>query len=191
MQVSTFKMNGLIYNNYRLIKNIGEYSEYLKELNNKFALSEAEIKDRHERKYTGHDSTLFTSVAEFFNVNDIEPFSLDEKLIRSKTLHGQILSDQLKDICNGYSLAINTKGGYFPIKPSDQIEIISSNEIKKFTTKDIKISRWPNGKHFYAKVGNIDVVDSGGNVKWNTHYAAQMAAERFMKEPNGQMRRTL
>jgi len=184
MQTVTFKMNGLTYNNYRLIRNLDEYSEFLKELNNKFTLSDAEIKDRHERKYIGHDSTLLTSIAEFFSINDIEPLSLDEILLRSKILYGRVLSDQLKDICNGCSLAINDKGGYFPIKITDHIYIVSSNDIKEFTVKDIKISRWANGRHFYAKVGNIDVVDSDGNVKWNTHYAAKRESNRFLEKLN-------
>lgn len=183
MKAVTFKMNGLTYNNYKLIKNLEDYSEFLKELNNKFILSEAEIKDRHERKYTGHDATLLTSIAEVWNVSDIEPLSLEEKLLRSKLMHGQILSDQLKDICNGYCLVINEKGGYFKIKSVDDIEIITS-EVKEFTAKDIKITRWPNGKHFYAKIKNIDVIDEDGNVKWNSHYIAQCEAEKYLKRLN-------
>lgn len=46
---------------------------------------------------------------------------------------------------------------------------------------DIKISRWPEGKHYYAKVGKYDVQDEKGNVKWNTAKEAKRVAKTFLK----------
>jgi hypothetical protein len=49
-------------------------------------------------------------------------------------------------------------------------------------TEEIRIIKWPDGKHFYAKVGNADVVVDGKQ-KWDSKYAAQKAAERFLRTP--------
>jgi len=46
----------------------------------------------------------------------------------------------------------------------------------------IKVSKWPNGNHFYAHVDNIDVVDERGNIKWNTAKLAEKAAKKFMSK---------
>lgn len=44
----------------------------------------------------------------------------------------------------------------------------------------IKISKWPQGKHYHAIVNGIDVVDDDGNRKWNTVKAAERAVKKFM-----------
>lgn len=43
----------------------------------------------------------------------------------------------------------------------------------------ISISRWPNGKHFYVKVDDIDI-EWNRRRKWCTERAAQKAAESFI-----------
>ena len=47
------------------------------------------------------------------------------------------------------------------------------------TENDINIISWPGGKHYYAKVGNYDVVVNGVQ-KWNTKYEAREAAKTFI-----------
>jgi len=44
----------------------------------------------------------------------------------------------------------------------------------------ITISRWPNGRHYYARVDGEDVVIDG-RMKWDTYGAAEKAAERWMQ----------
>jgi hypothetical protein len=44
----------------------------------------------------------------------------------------------------------------------------------------IELFKWPNCKHWYAKVGDTEVKWEG-NVKWNTEDAARTAAELFKK----------
>jgi hypothetical protein len=45
----------------------------------------------------------------------------------------------------------------------------------------ISVSRWPNQKHYYARVDGLDVVWEGDS-KWNTETAARRAAEKFMEK---------
>jgi hypothetical protein len=45
----------------------------------------------------------------------------------------------------------------------------------------IKLFRWFEGKHWYAKIdGEIDVVDKRGNQKWNTSEQAMKEAKEFI-----------
>lgn len=76
-----------------------------------------------------------------------------------------------------------SKGGYFPIKQDNEYRILET-DTKKYTNKDIKINKWFGGKHFYAKISEIDVVDEFGNVKWNTEEDATKAAEKYIKKLN-------
>ena len=77
---------------------------------------------------------------------------------------------------------INTNGGYFGY--ADSLEISDTKEIPhwKLPTEEIRILQWPGGKHYYAKVGNQDVVVDGLQ-KWNSKYDAQRAAEKFLRTP--------
>lgn len=43
----------------------------------------------------------------------------------------------------------------------------------------INLSRWPNGKHWYATVNGMDVKEDNGQRKWNTPEAAERAAKKF------------
>ena len=51
--------------------------------------------------------------------------------------------------------------------------------LERPTENDINIIRWPGGKHYYAKVGNYDVVVNDVQ-KWNTKYEAREAAKTFI-----------
>jgi hypothetical protein len=76
---------------------------------------------------------------------------------------------------------INSNGGYFGYNTN--LEVTDTQEISKYKlpTEEIRIISWPNGKHFYAKIGNADVVVDGRQ-KWDTKAEAQLNAEKFLKE---------
>ena len=50
-----------------------------------------------------------------------------------------------------------------------------------YSINDIKIVQWPNGEHYYAKIGNMDIVDDKGNQKWNTYDEAFLNAKKFLE----------
>lgn len=45
---------------------------------------------------------------------------------------------------------------------------------------DVRYMQWAGGIHWYAKVGNLDIVDEHNNQKWNTEGEAHKAAEWFV-----------
>lgn len=50
-----------------------------------------------------------------------------------------------------------------------------------FVQDDIRIIQWPGGDHYYAKIGDEDVVWENKQ-KWNSRSEAMKAAKRFLKK---------
>ena len=46
---------------------------------------------------------------------------------------------------------------------------------------DCRFIQWPEGRHWYAKCGNIDIVDKYGNQKWSDKSYAQKIAKEWCK----------
>jgi len=84
-----------------------------------------------------------------------------------------------KTLVESGRLFINSVGGYFGF--SDMLLITDTKEIGVWALPEekLRIISWPNGEHFYAKVGNMDVVIDGKQ-KWDTKAEAQAAGERFL-----------
>jgi hypothetical protein len=183
MKRVSIKMRGIEYKDCYFIDSLDSYKEYISELNNKFAVSESEIKNI--KTFVGHGYSMLTGISGMLEgmPADNDEVGRNRILCNLKCLHATVLCNQLEDILNGKKLVINKKGGYFPIKIGEEYEIIE-NESTPYTEKDIKLKKWWGGNHYYAKVGNIDVVDSDGNVKWNNESTAMEKAKQFLLELN-------
>lgn len=171
----------LEYKDHYLIENIEQYKEYLLILNNKFNVSESEI--RNNKTFIGHGHSNLTGISGMFcgmidNINDRTPM-----LAHLKTLHGNVLSNQLKNILNEEKLVINKNGGYFLIKKNQEYKTYNTSN-NRYTEENIKINKWYGGSHFYAKIDDLDVVDDDGNVKWNTEKRAREVALKFIQTLN-------
>lgn len=61
---------------------------------------------------------------------------------------------------------------------------------EQYHFEDVRYSKWDmdwltvKGTHWYAKIGNLDVKDKDGNMKWNTKEEAEDAARWFCQELN-------
>lgn len=53
-------------------------------------------------------------------------------------------------------------------------------EVNRPQMSDVRFIRWEGGIHYYAKIGNLDVVDENRNQKWNTKAEAEKAARGFI-----------
>ncbi len=49
---------------------------------------------------------------------------------------------------------------------------------QKDTAPKIKLSKWPDGNHWYVFVDGVEVIENGCQ-KWNTPHEAEAAAERY------------
>jgi hypothetical protein len=108
------------------------------------------------------------SVLDFIDVLTDSVFKVKEKLIDE-----------------GHTLYINKAGGFMPfLGPEYEVkETIISEELAfpEYSEKDIKIIKWPNGVHYYAKVGSMDVVVDD-EMKWKTEERAYEKALEFLKD---------
>lgn len=53
---------------------------------------------------------------------------------------------------------------------------------EEFSIDNVKYLQWYNGKHWYAKMGKIDIVDENGNQKWNTREEAENAVKKYIEK---------
>jgi len=82
---------------------------------------------------------------------------------------------------------VNPVGGYRFLDKS--VKVLNELEKDEMVWPDdndleIKVSRWPEGIHYYAKVGKYDVQDEESNVKWTTSKQARTEAKKFLKRIN-------
>lgn len=80
---------------------------------------------------------------------------------------------------------VNQVGGYRFL--DNRVQVLEELEREEIIFPEderlgIKISRWFEGKHYYAKVGQYDVKDEEGNLKWNTAQEAEKQAKKFKKK---------
>ena len=75
---------------------------------------------------------------------------------------------------------------FFEIAETVEKETFAYPTKKVWKLDDVRYMQWNmlgnKGTHWYAKVGNRDVVDSDGNMKWNTRAKAEDAARYFLSE---------
>jgi hypothetical protein len=103
----------------------------------------------------------------------------------SQYLSEKIFMRKLQMIFEGHTLYINKVGGFMPFLGEDyEVRSEVTSEVFKFpeyTKQDINVTRWPNGKHYYAKVGHMDVVIDGMD-KWCDVDTAHKMAEEFLSK---------
>lgn len=74
---------------------------------------------------------------------------------------------------------VNINGGWQT--PSSYLTILREVQSLKWPDIEPRYLRWPNGKHYYIKVGDQEVVVDGQS-KWNTIESAKMAYAKWIKE---------
>lgn len=102
----------------------------------------------------------------------------------AQTIDEWLLIPKLKALESG-PIYIGIAGGWCTLGNSEIVETRLSHFFPQSESRDIRIIQWPNGKHFYAKIGDQDVFEknSNGDVikqKWDTETEARTAAEKFL-----------
>ena len=160
----------LEHDNMILLESVADVIEYDKKIRASFIKEAAQdVIHASKRNFLGHCDTPLGNIAHGISV------ATGKGELKCLTdLCNDVFKSQLLDALNGSVLAVNHNGGYFKIKETD--EIIELKEFK-FTEKDIRIIKYEGGTHFYAKIGNEEVVDDyDGSTKWRTHDYAYKTA---------------
>lgn len=131
-------------------------------------------KARNKGQEVSHTTDVITRGVEFITDRNGKGCLYNQAVIMA-----DVQQNMVDAIHRGYRLSINPYNGvsYMTIPHDVVLEFI---EVGKYTKDDIKVSRWPDGSHWYAKIGYIDVVVDGEH-KWNARWEAQSKAEQFLK----------
>lgn len=119
-------------------------------------------------------------------VDNNKPLSLIDA---SCQFENRLYTDKLTAILKYGKIFINKNGGYF----SDHKDLVITETLEKtieeiifpqYEEKDIRITKWEGGTHFYAHVGMFEVFEHDGTNKWNTHEEAMKKAKSFLWNVN-------
>ena len=181
MKKVNLKAYNQTYKGFILIENISDLIDFRHEMTYGLMKESATtLVDRAETEQKGgsvsHATDAITNAVE--KVNKIRPKGV---IYAHAELMGNYTIDQDKIVSSGKSIAINPYNmvSYFTVPDDSEIEFVSLEE--KYSVEDIKISRWDGGVHWYAKIGQIDVVIDNEQ-KWNARWVAQKKAEQYLKE---------
>lgn len=94
-----------------------------------------------------------------------------------------IAQQQLDRIHEDGAIYINSVGGYHSKATYNQYVVKDKLIFPDFKSSDIKIEQFPGGTHWYAYVGNMQVIN-GDIRKWNSYKEAYEYAKKYVSETN-------
>lgn len=169
--------NGIYYKNMILIDNMDDLQYYHEKIYNGNVKDAAkDICNKITKKTLGHVTNTLADAC-----NQISSATGAGSLWTLSDISSKVIVSQIKLVARGKKIVINSVGGYFDLSEKDIIEPINNT---KYTTKDIKITQYTGGKHFYAKIAGIEVEDEYGDKKWNTYKYAESVAKEYINKLN-------
>ena len=123
-------------------------------------------------------------------------FSGNPWVVDAINLENQILNNRINDFLEFGKIYLADgvqqfmyREDLFDIVEEIDSEILSYPKEAQFHIEEVRYMQWdvpgfPKGEHWYAKIGNMDVRDKAGNMKWNTKEEAVKAAEWFCQYLN-------
>jgi len=133
-----------------------------------------------------HPTTAWRIAVNIMNDLYREPWAL-----AAVRLENQVFQDRIKYFEKYQTMYL--ANGVIHFCPNwDMHEIVEEVELEEleypreaqFHLEEVRYMQWnmpgiTQGQHWYAKIGNRDVKDEDGNMKWNTKEEAEKAAEWF------------
>jgi len=117
------------------------------------------------------------------HINTIGEYSFGADFFKIDKLKEKMYKTQVKALNEYKELYINPAGGYQYETNSHKIQCldeICKNILEFPITKDnIRIIKWPGGKHYYIKINNEDVIIENRQ-KWNTRKEAEEALNLYV-----------
>jgi len=131
-----------------------------------------------------------------FGVDTLNRFSGNPWVVDAVNLENQVLHSRIDDFLKYGKIYLADgvqqfmyRDDLFEIVEEVDSEILSYPREAQVHIEEVRYMQWevpgyPKGEHWYAKIGNMDVRDKEGNMKWNTKEEAIKAAEWFCQELN-------
>lgn len=135
------------------------------------------IKDIFSNDRNDISSNWGKSIQQYLDIKGGSPVDI------SITLENKVFQGKQRCLELNHTLLLRSNGSYSVL--TDDLEIINTIEKEKmvypsYSESDIKISQWPGGNHYYAKIGEMEVSDNSGNIKWNTSKQAYEIALSYL-----------
>lgn len=96
---------------------------------------------------------------------------------------GTIARNQLRDLMDYGAIFINRFGGYHGDVDQSFNKFVRRKQLvfPDFKENEIRVEQFPNGKHYYAYIGDTQVRD-GDILKWDTYKEAYKKALEYIRE---------
>ena len=118
------------------------------------------------------------------NAVEIEMKMKDKSWLDAATsLEERTYHDRIKTFLAGKPIYLTNGLAYYP--PIEHPKYDEEKWIEKliypfeYNYDDVRFIQWPDGRHWYAKCGSIDIVDKYGRQKWYDKSYAQEIAKKW------------
>lgn len=103
----------------------------------------------------------------------------------ANSLEEHTYKDRIKKFLEGKPIFFTDGLPYYPpIEWPDYDEEVWKDELEfpyEYKFEDVRFIQWPGGRHWCAKLGNIDIVSEYGSQKWSDKYYAMEVAKKWCK----------
>lgn len=157
-----------------------------------------EIKAGIHDKVAGykHASSAWRQAVDAITMFNLKGLENNHWIINATLLENEVLSSRIRDFEMGRELYL--ADGVVSFCPRwdmfEKVDEVETNELvypreAQFHFEEVRYLKWDvpgvtKGQHWYAKIGNMDVKDKDGNMKWDTREEAEAAAKWFCQELN-------
>lgn len=140
-------------------------------------------KDYNGEKYLyskNHSSSLWRYAVEM-----TMQFGGESWLNAANSLEEQTYKNRIERFLEGKPIFLTDGLPYFPPKEWPEYdEEVWKDELEfpyEYNYEECRFLQWPNGRHWYVKIGNIDIWDKYGNYKFSDKSYAQEVAKKWCK----------
>lgn len=168
---------------YLLLESLEDLMKYLEVMGKVSTETYFHLKEKH-KSLDHFSSDAECAVGSLFLTNNNNRKSAIDDLLH---LSNSMCKPKLDLILKGEKLLIGENlFGFMPYseKTCNILEIVKKEMLvfpeKSYTHEDIRVIKWPNGKHYYAKIGNCDVIIDDEQ-KWKTKKQAYKKALKFLE----------
>lgn len=141
------------------------------------------LKAHAEGLCMGHSTTEWGSLMDIWASATGQP-----NIVRLMKAETELYYNRMRDINEGREIYLSEGLAVFMLTEgyTEIIEHYYSDTLsfptEKYTFDDVRYIQWDGGRHWYAKIGKLDIVDSNGNQKWNTKAEAEQAAKEYFNK---------
>ena len=140
-------------------------------------------KDYNGEKYLyskNHSSSLWRYAVEM-----TMQFGGESWLNAANSLEEQTYKNRIERFLEGKPIFLTDGLPYFPPKEWPEYdEEVWKDELEfpyEYNYENCRFLQWPDGRHWYVKIGNIDIGDKYGNYKFSDKSYAQKVAKAWCK----------